>query len=112
MKTEAEILENNYLLLNFVFNKSTPIELAKKIIELINSKERIVLDYGDTDTLESWGEVYDIQGRISYTKGSYGFKYPILLHNKRSIGGGLISTSSILSIKTSKGKKLIYELKK
>ena len=110
MKTREQILENSYMMLDFVFPNKTPKETAKKLIELINARTRVVLDYGDIQTKVSWGEVYDVSGYISYSKGSYGFKYPILVYSSRSSGGGLILTDCILSIKASRGKQLLFEL--
>lgn len=69
---------------------------------------RIVLDYGDIKTGRSWGEVYDITGRLGRSSGS--IKIPILLHNSRSIGGGGILDHCIIGIKTSKGKYPLYKL--
>lgn len=111
MKTKEEILQNRYIIDDFVFYNNTPKRLAEKIISLINSRERITLDYGDTGSGRSWDETYGITGRIGYSKGYYGLKYPILVYNARSIGGVSILTDRILSIKTSKGKRLIYDHK-
>ena len=67
---------------------------------------RIILDYGDTTTGESWNEVYDITGRLGRSTGNV--KIPILLHNVRSIGGGAILDHCIIGIKESKGGKVLY----
>lgn len=67
---------------------------------------RIILDYGDTETGESWNEVYDITGRLGRSTGNV--KIPILLHNSRSIGGGAILDHCIIGIKESKGGKVLY----
>lgn len=109
MKTKEEILQGKYTIGDFVFYDGTPMNLAKKIIEIIKSDERIILDYGDIETGISWGERYDITGRIGYSKGYYGLKYPILVYSKKSLGGTDILTNRILSIKKSKGKNIIYE---
>jgi hypothetical protein len=111
MKTKEEILVGKFVIDGFVFNNGTPTNTANKLIELIKTKERITLDYGDITTKKSWDEQYDISGRVGYSSGLYGLKYPLLIHNSRSLGGGLIITDCILSIKLSKGKKLIFEHK-
>jgi hypothetical protein len=113
MKTETQILENNLVLTTrdlkrIVFNKLTPIKTAEKIVELYESQTRIIFDYGDIKTNKSWGESYDITGKIGMSKGAYDLRYPILIHNSRSIGGGTILTNCIISIKESKGKRLIF----
>lgn len=52
--------------------------------------------YGDRETGRSWNEEYDVIGEIGRTGGR--FKVPILLHDKRSIGGGTILISCIIRI--------------
>ena len=116
MKTKEEILEGKFICLTsdkkeVVFSGNTPLNTARKIIELYENKKRIVLDYGDIKTGESWNEIYDISGKIGMTKGHYNLRYPILLHNTRSMGGCMILTNCILSIKESKGKKLTFKTK-
>lgn len=111
MKSKESILEENFLLNGFVFRNGTPLATANKLIDLIKSRERVILDYGCLEKKESWNEIYDVSGYVGYTSGAYGFKYPILVHNARSLGGGLIITHKILSIRLSKGKKLLFEHK-
>jgi hypothetical protein len=69
---------------------------------------RVVLDYGNVETGESWGEVYDITGRIGRSTGD--IKIPLLIHNSRSTGGGAILDHCIIGIKTSKGKHPLYSI--
>lgn len=111
METKEGILKDKFVIDGFVFSNGTPLNTANKLIELMKTKERVTLDYGYLDTKKSWNEIYDISGRVGYSSGSHGLKYPLLVHNKRSLGGGLIITNHILSIKLSKGKKLIFEHK-
>lgn len=68
---------------------------------------RIRMDYGDVNTGKSWGEIYDVVGRVSRSCGQS--KIPILLHNKRSMGGGAILDHCIIAIHTSKGDKVLYK---
>jgi hypothetical protein len=114
MKAKKQILENRYILTSssgkeIVFNKETPKKTALKIIELYENKKRVVFDYGDIKTGISWNQCYDIIGTIGMSKGFYDLRYPILVHNVRSFGGGAILTNCILSIKESKGKRLIFK---
>lgn len=84
-----------------------------KVIEVLETcrknQTRIVVDYGDVITGRSWGEVYDVSGRVGRSTGSVSI--PIFLYNKRSIGGGSILTHAIISIHTSLGKTELYKLK-
>lgn len=83
-----------------------------KVIEVLercrSNKTRIVVDYGDVLTKESWNEVYDVSGYVGRSSGTY--KIPLLIHNSRSLGGGSILTDCILSIKESKGKRVLFSL--
>lgn len=112
MKTKEEILKDKYVIerngKNYTFNNKTPKETANKIIDLHISQTRVVLDYGDIKTNTSWNEQYDITGTIGLTKGHYDLHYPILIYNKRSMGGGLILCNCIVGIKSSKGKRVLY----
>lgn len=71
--------------------------LTRILTNCINGKIRITLDYGDTVTNKSWNEKYEVSGYIGCSTGSQ----PIflLLHNKRSLGGGSIFMNNILSIR-------------
>lgn len=59
-------MKNTFEHKGIYFYENTPITLCDKLIELKNSRERVVFDYGNTDTKESWNEEYDITGRIGY----------------------------------------------
>lgn len=112
MKSKNEILENSYTVNSnrgeIVFSNKTPQKLANLIVQIIESGQRIVFDYGDIATGKSWNETFDISGYIGLSKGHYNLKWPILLNNTRSIGGGTILTDCVLSVKESKGKKTLY----
>jgi hypothetical protein len=91
------------------YKEDTPNELCNVIDSLFNKRERVVIDYGNTATKESWNEVHDIKGRIGRSTGVV--KIPLLVYNSRSYGGGALSDNSILSIKSTKGGDLIYQVK-
>ena len=84
-----------------------PTILNTLLLRLYLNKTRIVLDYGDVETGESWGEVYDVTGTIGRSTGQ--LPIPILVYNKRSYGGGSILDHCIISIKESKGAKILYQ---
>jgi hypothetical protein len=73
------------------------------------NKTRITLDYGNVNTGDSWGDLYDITGRISRSDGIN--KIPILLFNSRSIGSQPITDDCIIGIKESNGGKVLYSFK-
>jgi len=100
-------METQYKVINGTsYNQNVPQKLIDVLENCRLNKTRIVIDYGDTVTGISWNEVNDISGYIGRTTGVS--KVPILVYNTRSLGGGCISVSNILTIRESKGKKLIY----
>lgn len=89
------------------YHIETPDKVIRVFEECRANHTRIVLDYGDTTTGKSWGERYDITGYIGRTTGLH---CPILLFNRRSMGGGIPLTHCILSIRETAGKHLLYNL--
>jgi len=85
-----------------------------KVISIIErcrlNETRIILDYGDVTTGTSWDETFDITGYIGRSTGN--IKIPLLIYNKRSLGGGGVVDACIIGIKTSKGKHQLYRLNK
>jgi hypothetical protein len=92
------------------YHEETPQKLVEVLEGLRESRKRITVDYGDTETGESWGEVYDITGTIGRSTG--GIKIPLLVHNARSMGGGALLDNCILSIRHANKKDggYIYRL--
>lgn len=99
-------MENYFEYKGVWFRNGTPERLCKILTQLMEIKERVTIDYGDTKTGESFLEVWDTQGRIEKSSG----RQPILLlvHNKRSMGGNAILTTNILSIHSSSGNKMAW----
>ena len=93
-----------------VFDKGTDERVMEIISENLNNNERIRLFYGDTNDGIDWCELYDTIGYIGSTHPSSAIcdgSFPLLLSNKRSIGGDAISCARILKI--TKNKKTIYK---
>ena len=85
-------------------------ETSDKVIEILENcrrnQTRIILDYGNVETGISWGETYDITGTLGRSMGP--IQVPILLYNRKSIGGVAILDHCIIGIKTSKNKIKLY----
>ena len=90
------------------YNTETPNQLIEVLEAARKNKTRVIIDYGNTTTKQSWNETFDTTGYISRSTGR--IKVPILIHNIRSTGGGSILDNCILSVKESKGKKVLYQL--
>lgn len=66
-------------------HSDTPAEVVRVLEEVRRSCARIRVHYGDTTTGRDWMDVYDVTGCVSRSTGP--IKVPILLHNRRSLGG-------------------------
>ena len=84
-------------------------ECLQVLLKCMQDRTRVVLDYGNPQTKVSWNETCDVTGYIGRSTGV--IKCLLLLHNSRSMGGSAILLGNILSIKTSKSKKILWELK-
>ena len=89
------------------YNTNTPDEVINVLERCRKEQTRIILDYGDTETGESWNETFNITGRIGRSAGS--IKIPILVYNKRCIGGFGVLDHCIVGIKESRGGKVLYK---
>lgn len=82
--------------------------LMSLIIRAWKYKFRVRVFYGDIHTGRSWNEEYDVMGTIGRTCGDIGI--PILVHNKRSWGGGALLLSSIIRIDDIEDKRTLWKL--
>ena len=78
------------------YHDDTPREVIDILERARQARFRIRLDYGDPETGESWGEVFDIEGYVGRSTGP--IKIPLLVHNARSMGGGAIMDDKIIGI--------------
>lgn len=100
MDKQYKIVDGTY------YDARTPDAVISVLEMSRKTKTRLRLDYGDTNTGQSWGEQYDILGHIGRSTGS--IKIPLLIHNSRSIGGGGILDYCIIKISESKGGRVLY----
>lgn len=106
-----DVIDLNYKVVNGTYyNHKTSDEVIEILERARINKTRIVLEYGDVNTGISWGEIYGTTGRIGRSMGT--IKIPILLHNSRSLGGCGILDHCIIGIRESKGKRVLYKIKK
>ena len=82
--------------------------LMSLLVRAWKYKFRIRVFYGDIHTGRSWNEEYDVMGTIGRTTGD--IKIPILVHNKRSWGGGALLLSSIIRIDDIEDKRTLWKL--
>ena len=89
------------------YNVATDDNMIRLLEQLRKSGERVRFHWGDTETGLDWGDQFDVSGRVSRSWGPV--KIPLLVHNRRSLGGRSILSHCILKITYSRGKQLIYQ---
>lgn len=68
---------------------------------------RVRIWLGDPETGKCWNEAYDVAGYVGRSTGEK--KVPLLLHDKRSMGGGAILTQNIIRVDWTDGTGTIYK---
>ena len=81
-------------------------KVIEAIDNVINTGIRIRFWYGDDETGCSWVEENDTIGTIGRSTGDY--KIPLLIKNKRSLGGGAILTHCIVKLVDISNNKVLY----
>lgn len=92
------------------FSINTNNNCANILNELILTKKRVRLFYGEQHIGEDWCERFDTIGYIGRSNGK--IKIPILLSRKDSSGGFPILTDCILKIVETRTNKILYLNKK
>lgn len=99
--------DNRYKVVNgTAYHKETPDDLIRLLESLRQTKERILLVYGDVKTGKK-AEVSNMdRGSVGRSTGQY--KIPLIIRTSRSLGGEAIMDHNILQIKKSRGGEVIY----
>ena len=86
------------------FTKGTDEKVMDILCNFCHTDTRIRIFYGNKNTGKDWCEIYDTIGYIGKSCGTQ--KIPLLINNKRSLGGNGILTDCILKITV--GKQVLY----
>lgn len=86
------------------FHSETNDRVKRAILTAKSTGARVRVWYGDTVTGEAWPEEYDVTGYVSNSMGPV--KIPLLVHSKRSLGGGGMLDHCIVRIDTTDGQTL------
>lgn len=86
------------------FNFETPEKCRKAIQNIIHTKQKVTIHYGDPKTNTKWDDT--ITGTISNSMGP--MRIPILLKTGRSKGGEALLDHCILKITDKKTNQVIY----
>ncbi len=90
------------------YNEETSDEMIHILENIKNNRTRVRFHWGNVETGEDWGDIYDVAGTIGRSCGTV--KIPLLIHNARSMGGGGILTHCIVKITQSRDKSnVIYQ---
>ena len=93
------------------YHKDTPLKVRAILEQYLqnyrrhDSRSRLRIFYGDTETGRDWHEEWQIIGYIGRSNGK--IKVPLLIFNSRSNGGGSILDHCI--IKIMEGKRVLYQ---
>ena len=91
-----------------LYKATTPDEVIEVLERARKSNTRLEIRLGCTETGRDWNEVYDCTGYVGLSCGTDG-RFPLLVHNTRSMGGGILMSYCIVKIMESRGKKVLYQ---
>lgn len=93
------------------YPENTPDALIHALERARESGKRVRLFYGMYDQLGEKLRVYseenDVLGYVGRTCGSV--KFPLLVHNTRSYGGGIIAANRIVAMRETKSRQWTYK---
>jgi hypothetical protein len=92
------------------YHDETPVEVANVLEACRLYNKRIKFRYGCTtgpDAGKDWGDSTDMCGYVGRSGGT--MKVPLVIYNKRSLGGPHILDHKIVKIQESRGGKVLYQ---
>jgi len=89
------------------YHVGTPDAVIAVLEEARLNRTRLHISLGNSETGEDWLEEHDILGNISRSLGPT--KVPLLIANRRSLGGGAILDHCIVRIRESAGGRILYQ---
>lgn len=94
--------------LPIAYHEETSPEVISALERARIGKRRVKIYLGDTATGRDWNEENDTIGYVGLSRGANA-RYPILVYNKKSCGGGSLLDNCIVKIKESKGGRVLYQ---
>lgn len=88
------------------YHAETPVEVVRALNAARQARTRIRLRLGDVETGKDWLEEFDVEGYVGNSTGP--LKVPLLVHNRRSSGGGAILDHCILRIIETRTGRVLY----
>lgn len=91
----------------FFFNEKTAPQVQNAIKHAHAHGLRVRVFLGDPETGEAWPEEWDVMGTIGRSMGPQ--KIPLLINNRRSMGGGGLLDSCIVGLALTNGGGWLYK---
>lgn len=89
------------------FDVRTPDEVVTILENARQTRTRLHVSLGDSESGRDWLEENMVHGFIGRSTGS--IKIPLLIHNRRSLGGPGLLDHCIVRIRTSSGGRVLYQ---
>jgi hypothetical protein len=89
------------------YDVRTPDEVVRVLEQARLNRTRLHVSFGDTATGRDWLEEFDINGYVGRSMGPV--KVPLLIANRRSLGGAAILDHCIVRIRASAGGRVLYQ---
>lgn len=89
------------------YHDETPDAVIRVLENARQNRTRLHVSLGDRDSGKDWLEEFETHGYVGRSMGPV--KVPLLVANRRSLGGGAILTHCIVRIRTSAGGRVLYQ---
>lgn len=89
------------------YHDETPDEVIRVLESARTNRTRLHISLGDTTSGLDWLEEFESNGYVGRSMGPV--KVPLLVANRRSLGGGSILTHCIVRIRESAGGRILYQ---
>jgi hypothetical protein len=101
MKTSYKIISGTS------YHEATPDAVIRVLEAARQSRTRLHISLGDQETGRDWLEEFESHGYVGRSTGPV--KVPLLVANRRSLGGGAILGHYIVRIRESAGGRVLYQ---
>ena len=89
------------------FDERTPDEVIRVLESARQNRSRLHISLGDTASGRDWLEEFETHGYVGRSLGP--MKVPLLVANRRSLGGGSILEHCIVRIRESAGGRVLWQ---